>query len=182
METGEFEMLPSDKSSILSDDEIRSIHLWISKMKRYWFQTIRQKSKKAKSILQLPYKMIGGGTNRIVYDLNNGNVLKVAISNWGLRCNKTEFEIYTHCPDNLQKYLCPVKEFGCGWIIMEKMDRELPFNIHYFTKASELEMKFLMAGIIPIDMKRMSNLALTKENEIMVIDYGLFIRSFANFL
>jgi hypothetical protein len=170
-------MLQSDNSSNLSDDDIRSINLWTSQMKRYWFQTIRQKSEKAQSILQLPYKMIGGGTNRLVYDLNNGNVLKVAISNWGLQCNKNEFKIYTHCPDNFKKHLCPVKEFGYGWIIMEKMDRELPLNLHYFTKVSGLEMKFLVAGIIPIDMKRMSNLALTEENEITVIDYGLFVRS-----
>jgi hypothetical protein len=178
---GSHESVQSNKSSILSGYDIQSIDLWISKMKQNWFRTIRQKSEKAKSTLQLPYTIIGGGTNRIVYDLNNGNVLKVAISNWGLQCNKTEFEIYTHCPNDLRKHLCPVKESGNGWIIMDKMDRKVPFDIHYLTKIPELEMKFLMAGIIPMDMKKRANLALTKENEIIVIDYGLFIKALTNF-
>jgi hypothetical protein len=71
-----------------------------------------QRANKAKEILQLKYKKIGNGWQRIVYDLNNGYVLKVALTKKGIQCNKKEFKIYNHCRADLRKHLCPVKEVG----------------------------------------------------------------------
>jgi len=158
-------------SFTLSKREIQSINVWISKMRNY--KDNKQKIKKAKSILKLKYKVIGYGYHRIVYDLNNNYVLKIAIRGRGLRSNKTEFEIYKNCPPKLREHLCPVKEFGHGWIIMEKFSLEVPKNEIYNEKLSRLKKRFLKAGIIPEDIKK-SNMMLSKENKIIIIDYGNF--------
>ena len=39
------------------------------------------------------YKFIGIGSGRIVYDLENGYVVKIAKNNRGIAQNKTEYEI-----------------------------------------------------------------------------------------
>jgi hypothetical protein len=162
------------KSLILSDLDIQSINLWISKMNHYKDVDRKQKIKNAQSILQLKYKRIGAGSSRIVYDLENGYVLKVALSEGGVKCNETEFNIFTNCPPDLREHLCPVKEFGCSWNIMKKMIPKIPVNEIYNEKLSELNNKFRKYGIIPRDTNN-NNLALSKKGEIIVIDYGHFI-------
>ena len=42
-----------------------------------------------------------------------------------------------------------------------------------YTKLIELELKFLSYGIIPIDL-RLVNVAYSEDDEMVVIDYGLF--------
>ncbi|MDQ0218050.1 hypothetical protein ELQ35_01500 [Peribacillus cavernae] len=175
LDNKDVERFQSDKSVILSDDEIKSIHFWISQMRQYRFRSIKEKIKKAKNTLKLKYNVIGSGVNRIVYDLNNGYIVKIAISNLGLKSNETEFDIYTHCPQEIKRYLCPMKEFGHGWIIMKKMKAKVPWQIIEITKLVDLQVKFVSYGILPLDL-RMANVALSDENEIAVVDYGHFIR------
>ena len=161
-------------SRILSNSDIKSIHLWISTMKNYNRKGRIKTGKNAKTILQLKYKMIGLGNHRIVYDLKNGYVLKVALRKQGIKNNETEFKIYNiHCPPKLRKHLCPVIEFGQGWIIMEKMVSKIPINKKYDKMHAELKNKFVMYGIYPKDMHR-GNLALSETGQITVIDYGNF--------
>jgi hypothetical protein len=117
--------------------------------------------------------MIGYGFNRIVFDLNNGYILKIAMCDVGLIGNANEAHIYNNCKKEVKKYLCPVKEFGSGWIIMKKMDNKVPFAIMEYAKLIELQINFLMHGIIPIDL-RLANVAYTEDNQMVVIDYGLF--------
>ncbi|MFI8496534.1 hypothetical protein ACIGC1_27485 [Peribacillus butanolivorans] len=168
------ERIQSNESSMLSREEIKSIESWISQMGKYqFFKTAKQKMVTAKKTLKFKYKMIGYGYNRIVYDLNNGYILKIALCEVGLIGNANEAYIYTNCNEEAQKYLCPVKEFGSGWIIMKKMGTKVPLAIMEYTKLIELELKFLRYGIIPIDL-RLDNVAFSEDNEMVVIDYGLF--------
>lgn len=160
-------------SLILSEREIQSINVWISKMDPYKGKDPGQKVKKAESILKLKYKRIGNGRSRIVYELNNKYVLKIALSEKGLKGNQTEFEIYKNCPPKLRKHLCPVKEFGYGWIIMKKISLKVPKNEIYDEKLSQLRDRFLKAGIIPHDT-RSCNIMLSKKDKIIIIDYGNF--------
>ncbi|MCJ7992691.1 hypothetical protein MUB15_31750 [Priestia sp. OVS21] len=160
-------------SDFLSKKEVKSIKLWLSKMDHYKNSSKSQRANKAKKILKLKYKKLGNGRQRIVYDLNNGYVLKVALSQSGIQNNKTEFKIYKHCPADLRKHLCLVKEVGYGWIIMKKMNIEVPNKI-YNKKLPELKAKFLAAGIKPRDME-INNIRLSKKGKITVVDYGNFI-------
>lgn len=157
---------------MLSDRDIQSINLWISKMKQCEYKNRHQRLNDAERILQLKYKIIAKGGRRMVYDLENGYVLKVAITNWGLKSNETEFNIYTHCLPELQKYLCPVKSFGNGWIIMIKMDLKVPEKI-FKEKKPQLKNEFLKVGIRTMDLTRF-NTRLSEKGEIIVIDYGEF--------
>ncbi|OLO28598.1 hypothetical protein BTR23_16895 [Alkalihalophilus pseudofirmus] len=56
---------------------------------------------------------------------------------------------------------------------MERMSTKVPENIIYKIKLNQLKENFVREGIEPKDMKR-GNLALSKEGEIIVIDYGNF--------
>jgi len=160
-------------SVFLSNLEIQSINLWLSKIHHNKDTSKSQRANKAKTILQLKYQKIGNGRQRIVYDLNNGYVLKVALTKKGIQCNKREFKIYNHCQADLRKHLCPVKEFGDGWIIMKKMSIKVPNRI-YQEESPQLKDKFLAAGIKPRDMSN-RNVRLSKKGKITVIDYGHFI-------
>ncbi|KKK38096.1 hypothetical protein WQ57_09745 [Mesobacillus campisalis] len=161
-------------STILSNSDIKSIHLLISTLKNGNKKNRKKMAEKAKEILQLKYKVIGCGKQRIVYDLQNGYVLKIAFCKLGIKSNETEFKMYNiHCPPELRKHLCPVIELGQGWIIMRKMESEVPMNKDFDKMLTELKNKFLMYGINPNDLTKY-NLALSETGTITVIDYGNF--------
>ncbi|MFC5711768.1 hypothetical protein ACFPU1_03135 [Thalassorhabdus alkalitolerans] len=165
--------MTSDKSNLLSSREIQSIQLWISKLKRYKDLSTEEKVIKCKRRLKFSYNVIGFGKHRIVYDLNNGYVLKVAITRWGIENNKTEYNIYYNCPEHLQINLCPVLEHGDGWIIMKKADTNIPVDSRFKDKIRKLKKEFINHGIDPKDLWS-ANLALSEKLEIIVIDYGNF--------
>ena len=171
------EKLKSDKSSFLSPAEIHSIHSWMAELKRHWYKIPSHQKYHSKKVLKLNYEIIGHGLNRIVYDLNNGYVLKIAISAVGLMSNENEYDVYHNCDDEIKRYLCPVIEKGYGWIIMKKMKSKLSHAIKESPKLIKLELKFIRHGILPVDL-RFANVAYTEENEMVVIDYGLFSRGF----
>jgi hypothetical protein len=60
---------------------------------------------------------------------------------------------------------------------MKKMKSKVPWRIMQFKNLIDLQVEFLSYGITPLDL-RMANVALSDENEMVVIDYGLFIRGF----
>jgi hypothetical protein len=166
------------KSSYLSEQEIKSINSWISKVKNK--NNIKDSKERTAHIekaiitLQLKYEIIGNGKNRIVYDLENGYVLKVALNNWGMKSNKKEYKLFNNSPSQLRKYLCPVMEFGNGWIIMEKMTEKVPTDNEYDIKFSQFIKVFKENGIEPRDIKD-KNLALSENGEFVAIDYGNFV-------
>ncbi|MFC0271906.1 hypothetical protein ACFFIX_10630 [Metabacillus herbersteinensis] len=177
---GNLNIPTSNQKSFLLEDELQAIRLWLDKMEQYSYQSTDRIVRKAKKILGLKYPVIGYGVFRIVFDLNNGYVLKVAISRQGQKCNENEVEIYKECPRHLRKHLCLVKEYGHGWIIMKKMTQQVSMNDrNQRKKISELSDKFWESGIRPRDIKS-DNLALSNEGDIIFIDYGNFNRSIRN--
>ncbi|MGE7607344.1 hypothetical protein ACQKML_12115 [Peribacillus frigoritolerans] len=163
-----------NESVMLSRQEVKAIESWISQMGKFQFyKTAGQNMSTARRSLKFKYKIIGHGFNRVVYDLNNGYILKVAFSEVGLISNANEAYIYNNCNEKVKKYLCPVKEYGMGWIIMKKVDTNVPFAIKEYTKLFKLELNFLWCGIIPIDL-RLDNVGYNGNDEMVVIDYGLF--------
>ncbi|WP_285766977.1 hypothetical protein [Peribacillus sp. SI8-4] len=172
--TGKEKGQQTNNGSMLLREEILAIGSWLSSMgKQHFFETTAQRMASATNTLNLPYEMIGHGYNRIVYDLNNGYVLKIALSEIGMMANANEAYIHTNCREEVRKYLCPVSEFASGWIIMKKMDTNVRHAVIDYMKLIKLEMMFLKYGMIPIDL-RIANVAFSEENEMVVIDYGLF--------
>ncbi|UVI28641.1 hypothetical protein [Paenibacillus spongiae] len=150
------------RSTMLSDRDLESIRHWIMNMKR-----------KSKNKLRLKYTVIGSGKTRIVYDLENGYVVKVALSKKGLTSNQKELHLYNRCSRRLRKHLCPVIEYGNGWIIMKKISRIEKLTEEYEKKLPRLRKKFLKEGIEARSL-RSKNLAISSDNRIIVIDYGSF--------
>ncbi|MGE7903249.1 hypothetical protein ACQKNS_02415 [Peribacillus sp. NPDC094092] len=173
-DNGEERKNQPNKSTMLSMQEINAIENWISQMGKFQFyKTAGQRISTARKSLKLKYTIIGHGFNRVVYDLNNGYILKVAFSEVGLISNANEAYIYNNCNVEVKKYLCPVKEHGTGWIIMKKVDTRVPLAIKEYAKLIKLELKFLRYGIIPIDL-RLDNVGYNENDEMVVTDYGLF--------
>ncbi|WP_347942110.1 hypothetical protein AAEY33_10650 [Peribacillus simplex] len=169
-----------NKSTILSRQEITAIESWISQIGIFQFYiTAGQLVSTARKTLKFKYKMIGQGFNRVVYDLNNGYILKIALSEVGLISTANEAYIYNNCNEEVRKDLCPVKEHGTGWIIMKKVDTKVPFAIKEYRKLIQLELKFIRHGIIPIDL-RIDNVGYNENDEMVVLDYGLFTMDLKN--
>ncbi len=127
-------------------------------------------------------KQIGSGRKRIVYDLGNGYVLKVAKSKAGRDSNKTEYRLYHSSRiGSLRKHLAKVIKYKSRWIMMKKYTR--PFRDSKKNRMQYLRLKrrFRQKGIIPRDMYSMTrkgpsltNLRLDRKGKIIVIDYGNF--------
>jgi hypothetical protein len=162
----------NSNQNILSSNDLQTIDSWIVNMNKRGYWDIHHRISIAKKSLKLNYDIIGNGFFRIVYDLGNGYVLKVAISDYGIQSNKTEYEIYNKCSPIIRNSLCPVIQYGYSWIIMKKLTRKIPeiTPIMIF----RLKDKFLTYGIIPNDLKK-DNLALSNRHTITVIDYGNFV-------
>lgn len=161
-------------SSFLSEEDLQSIHSWIENMNKRKYRSRYHRKKVAKRRLRLKYRHIGTGKGRIVYDLGNNLVLKVAITDWGIKCNKNEFEIYTNCSPEVRKYLCPVIECGDRWIIMKKMSRRLSKKKQHNKKIVQLISILRTYGIQANDVTR-KNLAISNGRVIIVIDYGNYV-------
>ncbi|MBT2710390.1 hypothetical protein J7I91_20830 [Pseudomonas sp. ISL-84] len=145
-------------------------------MNKWKSMGIYNKMKLAKRTMRLRYKLLGYGHSRMVYDMGNGYVLKVATSEWGISGNKTEFELFTKSPPEIRNHLCPVIQHGHGWIIMEKMPVNVPDHSRYQNSINQMRTTFTSHGLTPKDIRR-ANLALSKDGVIKVIDYGNFIQN-----
>ncbi|RUT48739.1 hypothetical protein EJP82_02050 [Paenibacillus anaericanus] len=163
---------PMNQSKMLSDHDIQSIYQWISKMKHLRSST--RKKDKAISTLHLNYQVLGAGNTRVVFDLDNGHVVKVALSKKGLASNLTEYQLYNQCSRKLRKYLCPVIEFGNGWIIMKKMQPIVSLTEDDEKKLSRLRKRFTREGVQPRGLRNKNLAFSTRHNRIIVIDYGNF--------
>ncbi|MFD0698101.1 hypothetical protein ACFQZT_28915 [Paenibacillus sp. GCM10027628] len=129
-------------------------------------------------------KVIGSGSSRVVYNWNNTQVLKVAKSKLGIRCNRTEVIIYNSVPSRVKKYLAAVIRHGTGyrWLIMRKYSRKFPKSRRIESNVIDLRNKFESYGIIPHDTRvykfgHYQNLRLNRKGKIVVIDYGHFIKN-----
>ena len=105
------------------------------KRERHKYRPKKLLAKKARKNLNLTYKMIGYGKKRIAYDIDNGLLLKIAITTSGIKNNMTEVEIYQTVSSKLRRHLAKVKEHGHGWLIMKKIKKEVR------TKRNKSELK-----------------------------------------
>ncbi|GGG13848.1 hypothetical protein [Paenibacillus abyssi] len=160
------------KSLYLTIDDLISIRYWVSEMLKYRTRSAEKRVKRAVKSLQLPYKLLGSGKSRIVYDLLNGYVLKIPITKDGLQCNQMEYDIYAHCSSKLRKYLCPVMEHGDGWIIMKKMIQRVNLTEDDEDKLLKMKKRFSQEQVLIFSLKA-KNLRLYKDR-IIIIDYGNF--------
>ncbi|MDQ1914279.1 hypothetical protein RAC89_28270 [Paenibacillus sp. GD4] len=164
-------------SSKIIDRETKSmVRKWIKKMKKKNYPKGKKTGKRAEKKLKLPYKTLGIGNYRIVYDMDNGYVLKVATTKQGIKSNQIEKKIYKKSPRSLQKHLAKVKKSGFGWVIMKKAE-EISEKKRYIKKITRLKKKFGKAGIIARDILRNKpiwhNIGKLKR-KIVLIDYGKF--------
>lgn len=127
-------------------------------------------------------KIIGSGARRVVYDLGNGFVLKVARSKDGVISNQREVAAFHSLPPDLRNNLGKIigYEKKYQWVKMRKYQREFPRHIVYARKLGQLKQLFLKHGIIPWDVTSRTgkpnykNLRIRKNGAIVVIDYGNF--------
>jgi hypothetical protein len=127
-------------------------------------------------------KIIGIGARRIVYDLGNGYVLKVAKSKCGIKSNKREVIIFYSSPAPVRNKLGIINDYQnkYHWVIMKKYNRKFPHLKKYKKKLYKLRGLFREYGIIPYEVvsrkgnPNYQNLRLKKNGEIVVIDYGNF--------
>ncbi|WP_409305795.1 hypothetical protein [Peribacillus sp. SCS-155] len=162
-----------NKSSILSDSELAAITHWISSIENIAQFQKKQRIKMAKKCMKLNYKIIGKGCNRIVYELNDQFVIKIAISVLGIENNLYEHLLFKYCPPPIRHYFCPIIEKGEGWIIMKKMMNCVPEGEPFDTKINKMIENLQNGGIEAKDLKR-GNMALSKSGEIVLLDYGNF--------
>jgi hypothetical protein len=127
-------------------------------------------------------KMIGSGARRIVYDLGNGYVIKVAKSKYGIISNKREVITYKSSPVPVKKWLGEITDYDYKyhWVTMKKYNQKFPHLKKYKQKLYQLRRLFRNNGIIPYEVvsrkgaPNFQNLRLKKNGEIVVIDYGNF--------
>lgn len=127
-------------------------------------------------------KTIGSGASRIVYDLGNGSVLKVAKSKNGIKSNMIEVTTYHSSPSPIRKHLAQIIEYEneYRWLIMKKYNQNFPDHKECKQKLYELRATFREYGIIPYDIVKSmgnpnyDNLRVEENGKIIVIDYGDF--------
>lgn len=163
-------------SKYLKPKALKSIRKWIKKIDH----DEDAKTEKWPIIdLELPYKEIGAGRHRIVFDLGNGLVLKVAKGAKGIRCNKNEANLYHSVPSSLKKHLCKIIEYGHGWIIMKNIKDSMPKKKEYKKQVIQVLEQFCSYGVKISDIVdkktgnvRRKNVRLNKAKQIVIIDYA----------
>lgn len=168
-------------NEFLTSNDLKLIKKWIKKLEQKYYDT-KKNHEAARSYLKFPYAEIGAGYHRMVFDLKNGYVLKVATTKSGIKNNKNEAEIYRTFNSHLRSNLAKVVDSGYGWIIMEKIDKQLAENGENCDKVFQLRDDFLRAGIRASDIVRRSkrepkwkNLRYREHDKmIIIIDYGPF--------
>ena len=126
------------------------------------------------------YKFNGMGSGRIVYDLENGYVVKVAKNNKGIAQNKTEYEISLSDNTNLIAKILDASE-NFKYLIMEKTIKikDIYYVWEFFNvrnnkelyQVKELQNISSRYGLILIDLSRPVNWGLLNGRPV-IIDYG----------
>jgi hypothetical protein len=164
----------------LSKEDKLSIRKWIQELRKYKYKPKTAGDTPAITKLQLPYKVLSCGYNRIVYNMGN-RVLKVAISIKGITDNRMEVKLYRKSPKRLRKHLVKVKASGHGWLVMKKVKKQIPRSRKYKKTIIKIMNKFVKRGIMPNDIfvqnrpePEWRNLGIKKREKVMILDYGNF--------
>ena len=158
--------------------EKKSIESWASKLKKE--KILSYSRKKALVKLNLPYKCIGSGKHRIVFDIGNGHVLKVARVKKGIKCNKNEVVLYKRVTSSLRKHLSKIVDHGYGWVVMKKITKKMPRGSNdYKKKAYKVYRKFKDHGMKINDniyknsrSPNRANVRISKHGRVVLIDYA----------
>lgn len=121
------------------------------------------------------------GASRIVFDIGNGYVLKLAKSPIGVRSNRREVKLYQSAPFRLTKYLGRITEYhsGYAWLIMKKYRQKFLQSPKNRQRLSKVRSIFYRHGIYPMDTikngkPKHQNLRIKRNGKIAIIDYGHF--------
>jgi hypothetical protein len=138
--------------------------------------------------------LIGRGSSRKVYDLNDGTVAKIAMNEKGIAQNKTEARIFEE--DNGDCY--PIKIFANIYsysddykiLIMEKCSKIKGMKIlkSHLNNPDNNEIESCFNDLIQeiydrhdlgkSDLLKPSSWGLNSQNDLVLIDYGLTIKVF----
>ncbi|MNI20535.1 hypothetical protein D3C73_740200 [compost metagenome] len=169
----------------LTANDLDTIEKWITQVEDMHDKQMKFHRNDALKIFKLPYKLIGLGRSRFVYDLKNGYVLKIAFSFKGIKDNKSEALLYNSALPAVKKHLAAVVHHGHGWCIMVKVNES--YNNKNVDLVYKLQDELLGVGINPKDLTnkrnnepRWKNFRIDPEGHIVVIDYANFkkIKSF----
>jgi len=88
------------------------------------------------------FSCIGSGSGRIVFDLGNGTVIKVAKNIRGVAQNQAEYQIFSECQSNLFAKVLNVSD-DYKLLIMEKAERirSISYVWKYFNVRSNRELR-----------------------------------------
>ncbi len=127
------------------------------------------------------YKLLGIGSSRIVYDLNDGNVIKVAKDIRGVYQNTAENQIYSSSKSNFFAEVIAISEDN-RCLLMPKAEKIKNIhtvykyydvnNIKSLTKLDNLSEDIINNNLSKGDLIRASNWGLIN-NVPLIIDYGL---------
>lgn len=112
--------IPSDLSDVA--DELQSIERgstscvdMLSEQERSVIENVRE-----------TYEYLGTGTDRVVFELDESTVVKIARPPQGdydgKQANEHEYQQFHDAPDDIQRLLAPVEEIAADnqWLVMEK--------------------------------------------------------------
>ena len=126
------------------------------------------------------YRLLGCGSGRRVFDLNNGYVVKVARNRKGIAQNRVEYQILTESEIPIIARTISISEDD-RYLIMEKVERLRNFsyvlryyNVHslneLLTRDDIIEL-IERYHIVKADLRRISNWGIT-DGRPVIIDYG----------
>lgn len=126
------------------------------------------------------YALIGSGSGRHVYDLENGYVVKAAKNKKGVVQNKAEYEISTTDQSHLFAKVTVVSE-DYHYLIMEKAQRLNSMaqvfkyynvrNVRELFRMQELRDALKKNNLLPADLRRNTSWGIIKGKPV-IIDFG----------
>jgi hypothetical protein len=130
--------------------------------------------------------LIGEGSGRKIYDLNNGLVLKQWYTEWGKQQNINEIKIYHSICDEYKKYLAPVESTENDNVLMEKIK---PIDKETFEKEIKNKKFFIQLTQylsnnhdLNNDIINYSSWGINKNGEYVLLDYGYTHKLYNEFM
>ncbi|NLO09202.1 MAG: hypothetical protein GX129_04950 [Clostridiales bacterium] len=136
------------------------------------------------------YRIIGWGTGRTVFDLENGYVVKAAKNRKGIEQSKAEYRISNMDQNNIFAQVIALSD-DYKYLIMEKAQRINSFSViwDYYKVRNNRQLFSLevfnkllpMYDLLPNDLYRLSSWGIVKERPV-IVDYGFTrgVRKFYN--
>lgn len=126
------------------------------------------------------YQLIGSGSGRLVYDLDNGYVVKMAKNKRGLAQNKAEYQIASESDTGIFAEVTAVSD-DFHYLIMEKAERIQSISeVYRFYKVRNHRELFQLEcfrniskkyNLVMADLKRHTSWGMVK-NKPVIIDFG----------